>query len=323
MDVSLPEINFAFNSPLTWVLAEVFSVVLLLICTIHAVKREKPAIRLLELYGFVLAAGLFENVGVAANIYDYNLNRFLLFGKVPFAILFFEAVIVYASLLLAERLKLPKWAIPLAVGFFASVQDMTIDPSAVFDTHTLDGVLSGRWNWQNMGYADGLFGIPFFNFSGWLYMVAYYTAFILIGRWLHKKYEDAKYNEWIGIAYPILAGIFVPLALATPINTFLLFVFPFYPLHTRTPELVMMIINLAVPFVLLLLYGKLKYKIDLQKDWVIFFIPVSLHIWDVIIAFFQKIESAYFPSIVIGLLHIGLLGYYYFANQQLEDAETA
>lgn len=309
--------EFTINSPTTWLLAEILSIILLFICVIHASKQEKPSISLLELAGFVLAAGLFENIGVSVNAYDYNLNRIFLFGKAPFAILFFEAVIVYTGLRLVEHLAVPKWLIPLVVGFFATIQDMTIDPSAVFDTYMVNGVQSGRWNWQCMGYEHGFFGIPFFNFSGWVYLVAYYVAFILIGRWVYSRYEKQKLGAAIGYSYPVIAGFLVPLVLVSPITTFLLFGMPFYPMFQRTPELVMMIINLLIPLLILIFYGRLKIKIDMSKDWVILFVPVVLHLWDILIAVVRNIQIAYFPSIVIGGLHILLLVYYYLSNKKL------
>lgn len=311
-------INLPYT-PLTWLLAEILSVALFFLCLVHAAKQDKPGVRMLELSGFILAAGLFENVGVAVGIYDYNLNRMMMFGKVPIAILLFEAVIVYAGFLLAEHLRIPKWALPLVVGFFSSWQDMTVDPSAVFDLYTIDGVVSGRWNWWNMGYENGLFGIPFFNFSGWLYMIAYYSAFILIGRWIATKLEGKKGAKVWDYSYPVLSGLLVTLALGAFPPTRLLLFGSFTEMHNRTPELVFMIINLAIPALILLFRGGLKKKIAALDFGVIFGVPIALHLWDILIAFARGIEIAYFPSVVVGGLHIALLMYYFISNKKLPE----
>lgn len=197
-----------FGTPVTWLMAEIFSLVLFFIIIKHATKQENPAIRIFEFIGLIIAAALYENVGVAGGIYDYDLHRVLMVGKVPLEILLLEAEIWYVALMLTEKMRLPNWAKPFVVGLFASVQDMTLDPSAVYDLHDFGAGLSGQWNWAK--YYDGtFFGIPFFNFSGWLYMMAYFTAFVLLGRWMYKKTK----NKFIGNGYPWVAGILTPLLL--------------------------------------------------------------------------------------------------------------
>src|ERR1035437_7187330 len=124
-----------FGTPVTWFLAEILSVVLFVVCLIHASKQKDAVLRILELIAFLLYSGIFETIGVYAKIYDYNLHRIMLIGKVPIEILRFEAVIFYAVLRLAEFLDIPNWGKPFVVGFLASLQDMTTDPSAVFDLY--------------------------------------------------------------------------------------------------------------------------------------------------------------------------------------------
>ena len=47
------------NHPITWIIMEVMSVVLFLICMVHALKSNRPKQQLFELCCFVLAAGIF------------------------------------------------------------------------------------------------------------------------------------------------------------------------------------------------------------------------------------------------------------------------
>ena len=48
------------NYPITWIIMEVMSVVLFVICMIHALKSKRPLQQVFELCCFVLAAAIFE-----------------------------------------------------------------------------------------------------------------------------------------------------------------------------------------------------------------------------------------------------------------------
>jgi hypothetical protein len=89
----------------------------------------------------------------------------MMFGKVPFSILFIEGAILYTTVLLVEHLQLPKWAIPFGAGVLSSIQDMTLDPSSVYDFHNINGIMEGQWNWTKY-YDGGFVNIPFFNLLG-------------------------------------------------------------------------------------------------------------------------------------------------------------
>ncbi len=295
-----------FGTPITWLLAEIFAIIVFFACITHAVKQESPAIKIFELFGLIVAAGLYENAGVAGGVYDYSLSRILLFGKVPIAILMFEAAIFYTAFRLTEHLKVPTWGRPFIVGFFAMIQDITIDPVAVFDLHEIGGIISGRWNWT-MHYDGGLFGIPYFNFSGWFYMMTYYAILISLGRWLYKKYD----KKIIGYSYPIIAGILTPVIIVSPLTTFLLWAMPFFPQYGKTAEIVMLLIHCTFALILLVKYRGLERPLDIKKEWVILAVPLALHSYDIFMAFILGIKIAYIPVLVIGGIHIVYLLYIY------------
>ena len=251
-----------FGTPITWFIVEVIAAILVLVCIVHASRQEHGILRVLELLGFVFYAAIFENIGVFTGIYDYNLNRVMLIGKVPIEILLIEAVIFYATFQLVGKLQLPNWAKPFTVRFLSSFQDMSLDPAAVFDLHKLNGALSGQWNWVPR-YEGAFFGIPFFNFSGWMYLMAYYTAAILIGRWLYANYK----KEAIGYLYPFVGGLAGVLLLVSPLTQFLLFGMPFVPIYTRGAEIALLAFNFAVGLGLLLRFQKLGATFDLKQDY--------------------------------------------------------
>ncbi len=151
--------------PVSWLLADVFSLVLFFAALIHASRQEDGTSRILEIFGFIISAAIFENVGVnVARSYVYDLRRVMMVGSVPLEILLIEAVIWYAAFRLTEYLGLPSWARPFVTGMFASVQDMTIDPAAVFDRYALSGgAMSGQWNWTYPGYEGGNRDSPSFR----------------------------------------------------------------------------------------------------------------------------------------------------------------
>ncbi len=320
----------------SWLLVEIFSIVLFLITMNHAMKQEKPFIRVLELFGFILGAAIFENVGTnLVHTYYYDARRIMMFGGVPLEILLMEASIWYAAFNLVKKLNPPLWAIPFIVGLFGSVQDMTIDPSAVFDTYALtqpvaevingthpralgNGIMSGQWNWTNPGYEGGFFGIPFYNFSGWMYLMFFYTAFVMIGRWLTAKFN----SNIIGFSYPFVAGVLQAFSFSNPISRYALFgnIDPFQ--STYMSELIVLILNFSFAIFLIIAFRKRMTSIDLKKDGIILFgLPVIMHVYDIIYAFAKGTTIAYAPAIIVSAIHFAYLFLVYRQNKKLERAE--
>ena len=301
-----------FGTPITWFISEIVALALFFICIVHASKQENARFKILELFGFCIASALFENAGVAGNIYNYDLHRVMMIGKVPLEIIFIEAAILYAALELVEYLKVPTWSKPLVVGLFASVQDMTLDPSAVFDLNAFDGAMSGQWNWTS--YYDGnFFGIPFFNFSGWLYLMTYFTMCIMIGRWLYKKTN----NKIIGYAYPFVSGVLTAMLCGSFITRFLLWMYPIFEMNQRIPELVMLIINFAIPIVILFICRNRMEAIDFKKSRIAFGIPIALHIIDIVMGYSLDITNAYVPSVLISAVHFAYFFYLFRKSRKL------
>lgn len=308
-----------FGSPVSWVITELMALVVFFTVMVHASKQENPGMKILELFGFIVAAAIFENVGVnGSHTYSYDLRRFMMIGKVPLEILMLEASIWYAGFTFAGKLGLPAWAKPFAVGLFGSVQDLTVDPAAVFDRYALtnpeqiakwnqlypgsmgNGVMSGQWNWTNPGYTDGFFGIPWYNFSGWMYLMFYFTAAILIGRWLYGKTKFAA----VGYLYPFVASIVDVFCLSTPLNVFLLFGKAEPLTGARIAEIVMLCVNYGMAIALLVGFRKRIGSIDMKTDGLIVFgVPLFLHAFDIVYAFACGTSIAYVPTIAVGAAH--------------------
>jgi hypothetical protein len=288
-----------FGTPISWFINEIIGSALLLICIAHAIKMENPLVRLLELFCYMITAGIFENIGVWQNVYYYSLDRVMMFGKVPFSILFIEGAILYSTVLLVERLQLPKWAIPFGAGVLSSIQDMTLDPASVYDFHNISGVMEGQWNWTKH-YDGGFVDIPFFNFSGWLTMILFFSACMFIGRHIYER----KQKKWIGIAYPFVSIIITVVLLVSPINQFLLYAMPIAKINTKSAELVLMTINFAVCIFILLKFAKYTKPLE-KEDSLVFFVPIFLHLYALVSSVVLDISAAIVPVIIVAVIHSG------------------
>ena len=303
-----------FGTPISWFINEVFSAVLILFVLSYISRQKKPFICGLELLAYMLGAGVFENIGVWGNTYNYSTARVMMFGKVPVAILLVEGAIFYMAFQLVQKLKLPKWAMPLGVGFLASVQDLTLDPASVYDKHLVLGKLLGQWNW-NHHYTGGILGIPFFNFSGWLTMMLYFTAAILLGRYLSKKIN----RKWFSVSYPCLAAILMLILIASPVNLFLLYGFPFAQMNQKIPELIMLIFNYAVTFSFLTYFVFRAKKVDWKGSRMVFVTPLVLHIYALINSIVNGINFAIPLIIIVAILHLGYLALIYQKTKRESD----
>jgi hypothetical protein len=108
------------------------------------IKTKNATQKILESFAFIITAGIFENEGVFSKDYVCDLHKLMMIGNVPFEVLIIEASIFYVAFVLADDLNVTTWSKPIIIGFFSSVQDMTLDPSAIYDMHSFDGKMSGQ-----------------------------------------------------------------------------------------------------------------------------------------------------------------------------------
>ena len=291
------------NYPVTWIIMEVMSVVLFAMCMRHALSSDRPKQKLFELCCFVLAAALFEHVGVLGGNYWYSQERFMMFGLLPLSILLIESVIMYSAMVLFEYTNLPKWSIIWFVGILSTIQDMTIDPVYVNDMYVFDGVAQGHWNWD-IYYDTTFFGIPFFNFSSWFFMTGLYAGMMVLGRHLYDK----KKKEWIGVSYPFISAVLLIVAL---VPTAILLIKPVYSDNNTFKfwyELIALIFNFACAIVLIAKHWKKMSPVNIKKDGIVIFaIPAILHLYDIIVGFGLGIEKSYVPVVVFTVIHVAYL----------------
>lgn len=300
--------------PVTWLVAEALILVLFVMCMIHASRQEDATIKIMELFGFLIFAAIFEHMGVQGGRYTYDLHRVMLIGKVPLEVILLEAVIFYTALRLTEYLKIPSWGKPFVVGLFASLQDVTIDPAAAHDRYLYEGAMSGQWNWK-LDYAGGFVGIPFYNFSGWYYFAVCYAFAIQIMRWLCKKYK----HQSMLVLHPFLTAIIATSFL--PIAGLMICGSPLFPLPHYLPsvELALWAINYLLGLAILLKFQNIDKPFDLKNNLPVFLVPVALHLYDIAVVLARDIRVALLPVMLVGAVHIVYLCCVCFKGNALLD----
>lgn len=75
--------------PVTWLVTEALSLLVLCLCLFHALQQSDAAVYVFRLLCFVFGACVFEHMCVLINkTYDYDNHRIMITGKLPASILF-------------------------------------------------------------------------------------------------------------------------------------------------------------------------------------------------------------------------------------------
>ncbi len=169
-----------------------FSMYLLFVlCLLHAVKqgvRDTSYLIAGVLFGLLL-----EYINVISDM-GYVYGKFIvMFGKppldIPFCIGIGWGIIIYTARLFTDTFKLPLWASACLDTLLALSIDISMDTVA-YRLHMW------TWNWKDTGLnplTAQWFGIPYGNFSGWIYVVFFYSSFSrLLERWLTKSKKAIK-----------------------------------------------------------------------------------------------------------------------------------
>jgi hypothetical protein len=212
--------------PVPWLLADILTILVTLLVGIFIVRKSwHPIVAMLECFGFVfLYASIYENFAVVQGWYVYG-RSFLMVGDVPLSVPLLEMDVLVTGLWLLEKMQIPAWCKPFIVGLFGMLQDFSLDPLTVRQVFTVDGLTSGRWTWLLPTGAVNIYHVPVYNFSGWMLIMLYASAFYLVGRWWFRR---SGYKPLVGYVYPLLATLLALLTLISPLSQFLLWLGPFF-----------------------------------------------------------------------------------------------
>jgi len=263
-----------------WMIQDILVLIIATLMIFYIIdNEERPKIVLMQFVCFVFFyASAFENVAVfmgsigKEGFYSYGHSILMIFN-VPLTVPIIEFLIVYSTLRVLKTINIPSWTKPFIAGLSAMIFDFSLDPVAVKQIfQTSEGII-GRWSYYPLPGEPVIYGEPVMNFTGWIYIGGYWTAFILIGEWWHKK---SGYSKLIGYIYPVLASILSLICLVSPISNFFNFMGPFF---TRTSNMQwVMLISLSLISVGILVLALVKYwdgrfvsSLDYRKDFPIMF----------------------------------------------------
>jgi hypothetical protein len=302
--------------PIPWAFGDIIVYTLLIIMAVYMMKKSShPQVILMEFVAFCfLYAGIYENAAGVVGAYNFG-RSIVSIGNVPFSIPAIEVMVMLTGLWMLDKMQLPKWSQPIILAMFGFVQDLTLDPLAVKQIFTVNGVTSSRWNWIIDSKSVTIFNVPVYNFPGWCLIMGYSSALLLLGRYLFKKFE---YRKSVGYVYPFIAMPVALLLMKSPISRFLLYGEPFGHAKTNS-EWVFFILWLVVPILILVFVwkGKMKEGLSLKSELPIFLIPTVLHLTNIFFTIYGHYWDILLYNIIISAVHIGFLGFVLYRGKKL------
>jgi hypothetical protein len=248
-------------TPLSYTLFEILGLILLILCAIYRIKKkDMPTISIIMELVVILAFGLsLEIIAVQLGRYAYPPFNLMLFN-VPLIIGIGWAVILFSTMWLTDSLKIPEWSRVFVDAFLALLIDLSMDAVAIRDIYTFGTTSSGMWAWGIPLDAEW-FGVPWYNFSGWWFIIASMSAALRLTRYVSRK----KNTTIAHIIYPIIAYFLAGL-----------FLFLTGLLDIIIPSLIIFIIQMS--FSVIIIGWKWRgadKKITLKNDFPVYFVPFS------------------------------------------------
>jgi hypothetical protein len=306
---------FGHPMPVPWLLADILTILITLLVVVFIVRKSRhPVAVLLESFAFVfLYASVYENFAVVQGWYVYG-RSLLMIGDVPLSVPLIEVDVLVTVLWLLEKMEIPTWCKPFIAGLFGMLQDFSLDPYTVRQVFTVDGSTSGRWSWLLPQGAANIYGVPVYNFPGWMLIMFYASIFILLGRWWYKR---SGYKPVVGYVYPFLMIFMALLTMVSPLSQFLLWLAPFFTKGSNS-EWIMLAFHLLVPSILLavLWRGRMKHPVTLKEDLPAFAVIIGFHLADILFTVAGGYYQILWLILLASLVHFGLLGLIYFSGKK-------
>jgi hypothetical protein len=266
--------------PWTWMLQDILAILLMVLVAAYIIKRNNhPIVAILEPVVFVfIYASIYENAAIVMGLYSYG-RSLVMIGFVPASVPIIEVCVLICGFWLLEKTKLPKWSWPPIIGLFGMLQDFSLDPLAIRQIHTVGEVTSARWNWLINSTQVNILKIPVFNFPGWMLIMLFGSACLLVGRWWYRK---SGYKVIVGLLYPFLTMFAALLLMISPISSLLLWLGPIFQ-KGGSIEWVMLAFHLLVPSaILVFLWRGRMFRPYTKDDLPVFIFPMVLHLSDIL-----------------------------------------
>lgn len=301
--------------PLPWLVQDIIALGLFLFVLAFVIRREKhPVVVLLELFAFIfLYASVYENAAIVMGLYSYG-RSLVMIGFVPAAVPIIEACVLITGFWFLEKTTLPAWTKPPIIGLLGMLQDFSLDPLAIRQVFTTAGVTSGRWNWLiNPSTNVNILNIPVFNFPGWMLIMLYGSACLLVGRWWYRK---SGYKPGVGYVYPFLSMIAALLLMISPISSLLLWLGPVFQ-KGGSIEWILLAFHLALPAGLLIFLWRGRTTGPWTvHDLPVFVFPTVLHLSDILFTLIGGYTEILWIVLLASAVQTGLLAFAFFKNRR-------
>ena len=267
-----------------------------------------------------LYASVYENFAVVQGWYIYG-HSLLRIGDVPLSVPLIEMDVLVTVLWLLEKMNIPTWCKPFIAGLFGMLQDFALDPYATRQIFTVNGLTSGRWSWLLPHGAVNIYGIPVYNFPGWMLIMLYASAYFLVGRWWFRK---SGYKPVVGYVYPFIAIFAALLTMVSPLSQFLLWLAPFST-KGGNAEWIMLAFHLILPTILLAVFwrGRMKAPLSWKEDLPVFVVIGGFHLFDVLFTLAGGYNEVLWLVLLTSFVHLALLGWIYFASRKGKASQEA
>jgi len=303
--------------PTSWLFLDVVAIAMFMLLLAYVIKtEERPIPVVFSMFAFLIYSGIFENIGHSyTRMHPYSPYRLLRIGNIALTVSMTECVLFFTAYLLVRNLVLPKclkWTKPFMVGILATIPDYVIDTVMAADVYIFDNLPHAQWNWHwadnlQQVYDGAFFKVPFYNFTGWYFLMVWFGLSLALGKWIHKK---SNYNTIVGYIYPWFMPITSMMCMMLPTSSLFLFG-SFTAQSSRIPELVMLLLWSIIGVILFIIGRKTKESFNAKKNWPIFVMPLAFEVAYGIVAFARGLEIAYIPTIVFTIGHALFLVYIY------------
>jgi hypothetical protein len=168
-----------------------------------------------------------------------------------------------------------------------------------------------------IGAGDvNILNIPVFNFPGWMLIMLYGAACLLVGRWWYRK---SGYRPIVGYIYPFIAMIAALLLMISPLSRLFLWLGPVFQ-KGEAAEWVLLAFHLAVPIALLVIFWRGKMTTAFTKDDLpVFILPTALHLSDILFTLVGGYYEILWIVLMASFAQTALLLYAFLNNRRLAE----
>ena len=246
------------------------------VCLVDSVRTRSGVSLTLELLVFVFYGLTFESVAVSAGFYSYAPFTFRI-GHAPLVIGVGWAVIGFSVMRFTDSLNMAQWSKPFLDALLALLIDLGMDAVAIRERYTVDGELTGMWNWD-LALNEEWFGVPYANFMAWWLVIFIMSAALRSGRYLVRWHA----SSWLAWVYP-LGALFI----ASAFFLFLLFTFA----SAFNLSLLLLLIGLSIGVSVPSVRGR-QTKLTWQRDASVFLVPLAFHLFFLSLLLGHKLYAA-------------------------------